>query len=428
MLNREQLIKFIPKPKNEDVIIYDTKLSNLIDIDVFQEYEKNIKLFLNKKEEFHILQDKIKEMENFINTVYLYNTSWNKEDYLLKLSNARRTYSIMYKDINKMENNISILQKKLNKMNEQIAIQEAKENKKIAEKKESIDNEIENDKSALLDVKQKKSFFVLQQKIINQEILKNEEEFNNLCDMQSSLKKGEYQCKYCGCYIPVHSENSPIYKKLEKNLESNKKDLDELLNKKEEAEKEIAFYDNEISKIKIRLNNNINFKKENGIFYTKKTIQILKLEALRDEIINNISEEEKKLKNDSRLKSDEYIELKNNIDKYELSLQNLDKIKEIKENMKNDINNYNSLKEELTNLYNKLNEYKEFITLYYKICEKKVNEYFGPEFKFKLFQFDDLTFKPIFELKYKDIEYSQLDKDDRDFVDKTFNEKISIFY
>ena len=428
MLNREQLVKFIPKPKNADVIIYNTELSDLIDVNVFQEYEKDLKPFLNKKDQFHVLQNKIKEMENFINNVYLYNTSWSKEDYLIKLSNAKKTYSIMYKDINKRENRISVLQKKLNNMNEQISIQEAKENKKIEEKKESVDNEIENDKSTLLDLKQKKSFFVLQQKIIKQEISKNEEEFSNLCDMQSHLKKGEYQCKYCGCYVPIHSEKSPIYKRLEKNLEANKKELEELLNKKEEAEKEIAFYDSEISNAKIRLSNNISFKKENGVFYTKKSIEILKLEALRDEIINNISEEEKELKNDSRLKSDNYIELKNNINKYELSLQNLDKIREIKESMKDDINSYNSLKEELMNLYNKLNKYKDFITIYYKICEKKANEYFGPGFKFKLYEFDDLVFKPIFQLKYNDIEYSQLNKEDRESVDKAFNEKISIFY
>ena len=96
--------------------------------------------------------------------------------------------------------------------------------------------------------------------------------------------------------------------------------------------------------------------------------------------------------------------------------------------MKEDINNYKFLKEELTKTYNRLIKYKEFIILYYKICEQKINEYFGPEYKFKLFKFDDLVFKPIFELKYNDVEYSQLSKEDKEIVDKSFNEKISIFY
>lgn len=428
MLNREQLIKFIPKPKNEDVIVYDIKLSDLIDIDVFQEYENNINPFLNKQQEFHLLQAKIKQMENFINNVYLYNTSWSKEDYLIKLRNAKKTYSTMYKDIKKSEDKILVLQKQLKLKNEQIAMQEAKENKKIQNKKQNIEDEIQKDKSNLLNLKDRMSFYVLQKGIINQEIKNNEEEFNNLCDMQADLKKGEYQCKYCGCYVPIHSEKSPIYKRLEKNLEINKKNLEKILNKKEEVDKEIAYYQTEISKVKARLNNNIQFKKENNNLYIKKTIEILKLEALRDELINNISQEEKKLKSNSQLKSDHYIELKKNIEKYELSLKNLDKIREIKENMKEDLEKYNILKTELTELYNKLTKYKNFITIYYKICEKKASEYFGPDFKFKLFQFDELILKSIFEIKYKDIEYSQLNREDRDFVDQTFNEKISIFY
>ena len=428
MLNREQLIKFIPKPKNEDVIVYDIKLSDLIDIDVFQEYENNINPFLNKQQEFHLLQTKIKQMENFINNVYLYNTSWSKEDYLIKLRNAKKTYSTMYKDIKKSEDKILVLQKQLKLKNEQIAMQEAKENKKIQNKKQNIEDEIQKDKSNLLNLKDRMSFYVLQKGIINQEIKNNEEEFNNLCDMQADLKKGEYQCKYCGCYVPIHSEKSPIYKRLEKNLEINKKNLEKILNKKEEVDKEIAYYQTEISKVKVRLNNNIQFKKENNNLYIKKTIEILKLEALRDELINNISQEEKKLKSNSQSKSDHYIELKKNIEKYELSLKNLDKIREIKENMKEDLEKYNILKTELTELYNKLTKYKNFITIYYKICEKKASEYFGPDFKFKLFQFDELILKSIFEIKYKDIEYSQLNREDRDFVDQTFNEKISIFY
>jgi hypothetical protein len=37
-MNRKQLINFIPKPENKDVIIYDLSLSDLIDKDVFKEY------------------------------------------------------------------------------------------------------------------------------------------------------------------------------------------------------------------------------------------------------------------------------------------------------------------------------------------------------------------------------------------------------
>lgn len=428
MLSRDQLIKFIPKPKNEDVIIYNTELKDLIDINVFEEYEKDIYNFLNKKREYLLIKEKIKEVEDFINNMYLYNPSWTKEDYLIKLKNDKKTYSILFDEIRKKENNIDILQKKLRVMNEKIEMQEQKENKEIKKRKDNIDNDIEKDKNSLLTLKEKLSFYQLQLEILESDIAKNQEEFNDLVETEEELKIGKCKCKLCGSLIKVYSENSLIFKRLMKNLTENKKQLEKLLNKKESVDKEIAFYESEISKIKIRLHNNIQFKKENNNFYTKKSLEILKLEALRDEIVNNISKLEEELKTKPQKKSNDYIDLKNRIEKYELSLENLKKSNELRQNINNDIQNYKILKTELKNLYDLLKKYKEFISIYYKICEKKANEYFGNEFKFKLFQFDDVVLKECFEIKYNDIEYSQLDENLKEKVDQIFAEKISIFY
>ena len=120
--------------------------------------------------------------------------------------------------------------------------------------------------------------------------------------------------------------------------------------------------------------------------------------------------------------------MKNNIEKYELSLENLKKSDELRKGINNDIQNYKILKTDLKILYELLKKYKEFIVIYYKICEKKANEYFGDGFNFKLYEFDDVIFKECFEVKYNDIEYSQLDKISKEKVDKIFAEKISIFY
>lgn len=428
MLNREQLIKFIPKPKNEDVIVYNIELKELIDINVFEEYEKNINIFLNKKQRYLLLKQKIKEVENFINNMYLFNPSWNKEDYLLKLKNDKKTYSTLFNEIKKKENNILILQKKLKVMNEKIEMQEQKENREIDKMKDTIDKDIEKDKNLLLTLKEKLSFYQLQLEILESNIAKNQEEFNELIETEEELKLGKCKCKLCGSLIKIHSENSLIFKRIIKNLTENKKQLEKLLLKKDSVDKEIAFYESEISKIKIKLHNNIEFKKENNNFYTKKTIEILKLEALRDEIVNNISKEENELKTKPQLKSDNYIELKNNIEKYELSLENLKKIDELKQNISDEIYEFKTLKQELTELYDLLKKYKKFIIIYYKIYEKKANEYFGNEFNFKFFEFDDVVFKECFELKYNNIEYSQLDKVSKEKVDKIFAEKISIFY
>lgn len=428
MLSREQLIKFIPKPKNEDVIIYNTELKDLIDVNVIEEYEKNIYNFLNKKREYLLIKEKIKEVEDFINNMYLYNPSWTKEDYLIKLKNDKKTYSILFNEIKKKENNIAILQKKLKVMNEKIEMQEQKENKEINKRKENINNNIEKDKNLLLTLKEKVSFYNLQSEILENSIANNQEEFNDLIETEKELKIGKCKCKLCGNLIKVYSENSLIFKRLLKNITENKKQLEKLLSKKDTTDKEIAFYESEISKVKIRLINNIEFKKENNNFYTKKSIEILKLEALRDEIINNISSIEKELKTKPQTKSNNYIDLKNNIEKYELSLENLKKSEELRKNIDNDIKQYKKLNSELKSLYDLLKKYKDFISIYYKIYEQKANEYFGSEFKFKLFDFDDVEFKQCFEIKYNNIEYSQLDKSSKEKVDQIFAEKISIYY
>lgn len=428
MLSREQLIKFIPKPKNEDVIVYDIELKDFIDKNVIEEYDRDLTLFLDKKEKYDLLKEKIKKVEDFIDNVYLFNPSWKEEDYLIRLRNNKKTYSTLYGKIKKIENNISILQKKLKVMNEKIKIQEEKENLSIKKKKENIDDEIQKDKNSLLDLKEKISFFNLQMDFLNKSIFENQQEFNYLSKMESQLKDGKYRCEFCGSIIKDCSEDSLAYDRLVKKFMSNKQKAEVLLKRKEGVEKEIAYYEDKISKIKTKLNNNINIKKASSNSYIKKSIEILKLEALKDEIMNNIAEQEKQLKSQSSLKSDEYIELKKNIEKYELSLENLHKIREMKESSKEDIENYQNLKKELIEVHERLLKYKKFITLYYKIYEQKANEYFGPNFKFKLFEFDDVILKPMFEVKYKDIEYSKLDEKDKKEVDSIFAEKISIFY
>ena len=101
-MNRKQLINFIPKPENKDVIIYDLSLSDLIDKDVFKEYSEILPVFLRKEEEYLMLESKVKEYQNSIDNVYLVKKDWTKEDYLQALHNNKKTYSTLYNDIKKI--------------------------------------------------------------------------------------------------------------------------------------------------------------------------------------------------------------------------------------------------------------------------------------------------------------------------------------
>ena len=200
-----------------------------------------------------------------------------------------------------------------------------------------------------------------------------------------------------------------------------------MITKKKKIELEISYYEKERSKVKNELSNNIEFRKGNNL-YTKKSLEILKLEALRDELLNNMSEYKKRLTSHSALKSDRYKELKDNIDKCELSLENLKKIHQIKNEMQDLVDTYKESKENLIQTFNTIKKYVEYLSIYFKIYEQKLNEFFGKDYKFKLASFDDnMEIKEILKIQYKGIDYLDLSEKEKNEVDEALALKISLF-
>ena len=126
-MDREHLINFIPKPSNENVILYDTTLKNLIDIDVFTEYNKLLPVFNFSQQMFLGYKNNIENYEKALNNLFLYQNSWSEEDYLFHLQNEKKTYANLYGPIKKIESNIEILQKKIKMTDEKIEMQITKE-------------------------------------------------------------------------------------------------------------------------------------------------------------------------------------------------------------------------------------------------------------------------------------------------------------
>ena len=427
-MNRDNLIKFIPKPSNQDVILYDIELKDLIDANVLQEYNKLYPIFINKRNEYLELKTKLEEYQKSIDNIYLYKPNWKEEDYLQGLKDMKKTYSTMFGEIKKTENSISMLQRNLKGINEKIQIQIAKENKKNEDKKQNINKDVETNKENLLNLKNYLDTYKLSLKEIENQIQENEEDFQMLSKMESKLEEGKCQCEFCGRMIKSVDEDSIFYKRLANNFEKNKKQLESLLAQKEKLELNISYYESEIQKVKDNLNNDIQFMRENHNFYQKKSIEVLKLEALRDDMINNISKLEKQLENNSRTKTNMYLELKEKIEKYELSLSNLKKIKDMKSNSDNDIQHFNNLKLELKEMLDKINLYIKYLDIYYKILAQKASEYCGKNYKFKFHKIEDYKLIPILEIYYDDIEYNSLNSSVRQEVDKTLIEKFEIYF
>lgn len=430
MINRKDLINFVPKPKNSDVIIYDITLTDLIDVDVFYEYNKLLPNYLDVKNRYKTLKEKLDQSIKEIDNMYLYNSSWGEKDYLLKLSDAKKVYSKLFGDVKKIENNITSLEKQITVANQKIELQRAKEENLIENSKKNVDERIEKNNQLLEQYRIKRNYFLDLLKRINKNIKENEEEFSILVDMQSHLQDKTFVCKYCGSKINITTENienSHIYKRLANNIMDNKTELTNLLARQNEIKANKDQYDKEMKRIQAELTNDISLKSQDNIFYTKKSQEILKLEGFRDEMINNIDELKKQLKTKSETNTDKYLSLKKEIERYEISLDNLSKIKQLKFKNSDLITNIDKLKKELVPMHEKIEKYISFISIYFKIYEQKLTEFLGEDYKFNLFSFEDDSLKEILKITYKGLNYSDLSINEMENIDKYIYSKIQTF-
>ena len=362
--------------------------------------------------------------------MYLYNSSWGEKDYLLKLSDAKKVYSKLFGDVKKIENNITSLEKQITVANQKIELQKAKEENLIENSKKNVDERIEKNNQLLEQYRIKRNYFLDLLKRINKNIKENEEEFSILVDMQSHLQDKTFVCKYCGSKINITTENienSHIYKRLANNIMDNKTELTNLLARQSEIKANKDQYDKEMKRIQAELTNDISLKSQDNVFYTKKSQEILKLEGFRDEMINNIDELKKQLKTKSETNTDKYLSLKKEIERYEISLDNLSKIKQLKFKNSDLITNIDKLKKELLPMHEKIEKYVSFISIYFKIYEQKLTEFLGEDYKFNLFSFEDDSLKEILKITYKGLNYSDLSINEMENIDKYIYSKIQTF-
>lgn len=426
-MNRDALINFIPKPSNRDVIVYDTSLKDLIDVDVFSEYKQLLPIFNLSSQMFEGYKNNIKEYEKTLNNIFLYKPNWSEEDYLFYLQNEKKTYANLFGNIKKKESNIDLLQKKIKIIDEKIEFQIAKENKEIEEKKKNIDKKINQNVDKMFALKEVYETLKMESKKIEDAINENQEEFNELQIIVEGIANGECKCKYCGSKLSNVSENSNFFKRIAKNVQKNKAELEKLLEKQSKNKEKLTEYETNISEVKKELNNDSNFKSQDFNFYRKKSVEVLKLEAQRESMANNINTLQKELENDSQTKSKQFLEMKDRISKYELSLENLQKIKNMKVRIEEERVEYNKLNQEVTKMKNQMDQYKKFITIFFKIYEQKASEFCGKGFKFKIFDFENYSLIEKFQIFYNEIEYNNLNKQTKEFVLKTFEEKF-LFY
>ena len=423
-MNRDDFIKVIPKPTNEDVILYDISLKDLIDVDVPYEYCKLLPVFKKEKKDFLKMQKDINNYKEIINQTFLYNPSWSKEKYLEELQDNMKTYSTLYGNIKRKEDEIKILQKKIEAINEKIIIQKNAEEKEDEERQQNIDNEIENNKINFKKANDILDTYKSSLKRIEEQIRNVREDLKILNLSERQLNLGIYKCFCCGKEIE-NDESEYITNHIKNNIIKYKENLKTLLEEKEKIKSTIKYYKDELSKIKVELKNNLSFKRNYKRMYIKKSTEILKLEACRNTYFDEIEKVKQSLKDEPYINSKKFLELKNRIEKYNLSLENLRKIKNMKALIGQQMSIYNKKQDEIKEMENLIKKYLSFLNIYYKIYEQKASQFAGPDYKIKLFNIENYEIVKILNIKYKDVDYPMLKKRDKQEVDKNLIKKFS---
>ena len=424
-MNRDDFIKVIPKPTNEDVILYDISLKDLIDVDVPYEYCKLLPVFKKEKKDFLKMQKDINNYKEIINQTFLYNPSWSKEKYLEELQDNMKTYSTLYGNIKRKEDEIKILQKKIEAINEKIIIQKNIEEKEDEERQQKIDNEIEDNKINFKKTNDILDTYKSSLKRIEEQIRNVREDLKILNLSERQLNLGIYKCFCCGKEIE-NDVSEYITNHIKNNIIKYKENLKTLLEEKEKIKSTIKYYKDELSKIKVELKNNLSFKRNYKRMYIKKSTEILKLEACRNTYFDEIEKVKQSLKDEPYINSKKFLELKNRIEKYNLSLENLRKIKNMKALIGQQMGIYNKKQDEIKKMENLIKKYLSFLNIYYKIYEQKASQFAGPDYKIKLFNIENYEIVKILNIKYKDVDYPMLKKRDKQEVDKNIDFKFIV--
>lgn len=401
MINREDIFNLIPMPRNEDVIIYDTNLKDLLDTNVLEEYEKLNKTIELEKENYQKLNFEIKRYKDTVNNSYLYRADWNEDDYIDILQKEKKQYSNLFYAMKKKQSELDILQRKYAHINEQIEIQAKKDQEEIEEKKKNINNEIETKKN----------------------------EFSKIEEQIKRLENEEIQAKDFIEFI--QGQNEILEKNIEKNvtrvIDRGNTKIKKLSNNIAKLEQLINIQKEKSKTVKKELNNLLQFKEQDFTFYTKKSMRILELEGQREQISNKIVSLKEEINNDPINKDTQYLELKDNIEKIELSLENLKKIKEYKVNIVGKLENFKKIEKTLFEHIEQQKKYTHFLDIYYKIYEQKANDYFGPNIKFKFHEIVDEHINKIIKISYKNINYPELNSIQRENFEQELNEKMKLF-
>lgn len=419
---RKNIIKLVRKPTNQDIIYYNSKFIDLINVDVEKLYYDELKKYRELEKQYLEVKSKIDDYNERVNNLNLIG-KMSELEYMSKIQELEIKYAKEYKEIKILENKINTYKNKIVDLKNKIEIQKAKEiedkkgfQSQLLKSKNRLSSNIGNLKIAL-DINNKKI------DITREKLNFERDKYNTFEETKKAIEEGNYVCQYCKSTLDKKS--------LKKVIKNAIKQQEIILEKIDKLKNELSILNNQKNELEDNLLNstselkNINFAEKQNLFaYDKKSVKVLKLEGTIFQLENEIENLEIQYEEKAKKAGPNFKRMKAKLEAYKESFLNLREIKDQKENLKLDLNIYDDVIEQAKEIKFNLKLHCQFLMTRNKLWEQNLSNLFDNKLKFKLFEEENLEIKEICIIYYNNIESKYLKPDEEKEVERMIIDKM----
>lgn len=419
---RKNIIKLVRKPTNQDIIYYNSKFIDLINVDVEKLYYDELKKYRELEKQYLEVKSKIDDYNERVNNLNLIG-KMSELEYMSKIQELEIKYAKEYKEIKILENKINTYKNKIVDLKNKIEIQKAKEiedkkgfQSQLLKSKNRLSSNIGNLKIAL-DINNKKI------DITREKLNFERDKYNTFEETKKAIEEDNYVCQYCKSTLDKKS--------LKKVIKNAIKQQEIILEKIDKLKNELSILNNQKNELEDNLLNstselkNINFAEKQNLFaYDKKSVKVLKLEGTIFQLENEIENLEIQYEEKAKKAGPNFKRMKAKLEAYKESFLNLREIKDQKENLKLDLNIYDDVIEQAKEIKFNLKLHCQFLMTRNKLWEQNLSNLFDNKLKFKLFEEENLEIKEICIIYYNNIESKYLKPDEEKEVERMIIDKM----
>ena len=416
---RKKILKLVPFPTNEEVVLYDKRFVNLLNYDVNKLYKEYYQKYNKVAQECLSLQHKQKEYEDFISNAKIYNKKMSEKDYIEKIQELEIIYTKKFSSIKNLEKKISVYSNKIAQQNKLIEEEQIKMKQKLEREKSSILKQLQKNDIRIAELKSYINFFEDYKKEYDfiKKVLQEEQDFEmGIYNMY--LNKSNFKCPQCGRMYFPHITT------LTKTIDTLAEKIKKLDQKYLEYESKKNEYSKEFSKISQETQNLKQYLENSELMYIKKNKNILQYEAVKFVAFEQLDKLQEELKSKKETTGKEYQNLKNNIDVYKTSFNNLQEIKRVSKELAEINNQIKELSEKMSSIKPKLELILDFLDMRNKVYEKSLKTLFDDKISIKLFKREDLKIISMCEVKYNNINTSLLTQEQIEEANKLIVKKL----